>query len=588
MPTISIPRDLFYKELGVTMSDQEFDELCFEFGIELDEVTTEKRQVLNMAGGNADVASLSDEVIYKIEIPANRYDLLCLEGLVDALRVYLGKAQMPSVTVTPGPLVMNVDASVNSIRPFIVCAVLRDITFTQASYDSFIELQDKLHTGLARHRTLVSMGTHDLDRLQGPSLSYEARAPETIRFRPLNQAAEVDGPGLIRLYETDLKIRRYLHIIRDSPVFPVLYDGARTVLSLPPLINSDHSKISLATRNVFVEVTATDLHKAHVALNMLVAAFSRYCAVPYSVESVRVRYPDGTEAVTPAWRNRTETVSVAYINRMTGLQLDAPQISKLLSRMLLHAQPNPSNDELVDVHVSPIRSDILHACDIMEDVAIAYGFSRLPKAVPPTNCFGAALPINKLADKVRREVALVGFSEVLTFTLCSYAENFAQLGRKDPGNEAVVLSNPKTSDFEVVHTSLIPQMLKTIHSNKSQPLPIKIFQVLDVVLQSSGNDVGARNERRLCAVYCAMTSGFDIIHGLLDRVMQMLCVPMDATQGYSIRASALPTFFEGRQAEILYKGTVIGTFGVIHPKVSQAFEAPYVSTLLELNLEPFL
>lgn len=570
------------------MSDQEFDELCFEFGIELDEVTTEKRQVLNMAGGNADVANLSDEVIYKIEIPANRYDLLCLEGLVDALRVYKGKAPMPSVTVKPGPLVMNVDASVNAIRPYIVCAVLRDIKFTQASYDSFIELQDKLHTGLARHRTLVSMGTHDLDTLEGPTFSYEARAPETIRFRPLNQTVEVNGHELIQLFETDLKIRRYLHIIRDSPVFPVLYDGRRTVMSLPPLINSDHSKISLATRNVFIEVTATDLHKANVALNMIVAAFSRYCATPYSVESVRVRYANGTEAVTPDWCTRTETVSIPYINRMTGLQLDAPHICKLLARMLLHAVPNASNPDAVDVHVSPVRSDILHACDIMEDVAIAYGFSRLPKAVPPTNCFGSALPINKLSDKIRREVALAGFSEVLTFTLCSYAENFAQLGKKDLGNEAVVLANPKTCDFEVVHTSLIPQMLKTIHSNKSQPLPIKIFQVLDVVLQSPDNDVGARNERRLCAVYCSMTSSFDIIHGLLDRVMQMLCVPMDSTNGYSIRASTLPTFFEGRQAEVLYKGTVIGTFGVIHPKVSQAFEAPYVSTLLELNLEPFL
>lgn len=538
-----------------------------------------------MAGGSiANASDLSDEVIYKIEIPANRYDLLCLEGLVDALRVYLGRSATPQVHVKPGSIVLTADASVKAIRPHVVAAVLRDITFTQASYESFIELQDKLHTGLARHRTLISMGTHDLDTVSGP-FSYEARAPETIKFKPLNQTAVVDGNELIKLYEGDLKIRKYLHIIRDSPVFPVIYDSKRTVLSLPPLINSDHSKISLGTKNVLIEVTATDLSKAQVGLNMIVAAFSRYCKDPYTVESVTIKTADGKEMVTPDWTGRTETVSVAYINRMTGLDLSAEQIAKLLAKMMLSAKPSGAT---VDVHVSPVRSDILHACDIMEDVAIAYGFSNLPKAVPPTFTFAAPLPINKLSDKIRQEVALAGFSEVLTFTLVSHAENFAHLRKADSGKEAVVIGNPKTCDFEVVHTSLIPQILKTIHSNKSQPLPIKIFQVLDVVLQSDSNDVGARNERRLCAAHCSMSSSFEVIHGLLDRVMQMLNVPFDAQKGYSIKASAIPTFFEGRQAEVLYQGKSIGAFGVIHPKVSMAFEAPYVSTLLELNLEPFL
>jgi len=542
-----------------------------------------------MAGGNVNTSGLSDEVIYKIEIPANRYDLLCLEGLVDALRVYMGKTGTPRVQVTSGPLIVNVEPGVSVIRPYVVCAVLRSITFTQASYESFIELQDKLHTGLARHRTLISMGTHDLDSMDvsGP-ITYGARAPATIRFQPLNQSVTVDGNELIKLYEGDLKIRKYLHIIRDSPVFPVILDAKQRVLSLPPLINSEHSKISLATRNVFVEVTAVDLHKAQVGLNMLVAAFSRYCAKPYTVESVKINYARSQETmVTPSWTGRMESVSVDYINRMTGLSLSTQEICTLLARMMLEATPNklPS---LVDVHVSPVRSDVLHACDIMEDVAIAYGFGKLPKAVPPTQGFASALPINKVSDKIRQELALAGFSEVLTFTLCSLAENFAYLRRTDPGNEAVVIGNPKTSDFEVLHTSLIPQMLKTVHSNKSQPLPIKIFQVLDVILQTDSNDVGARNERRLCAVHCAMSSGFEIIHGLLDRVMQMLAVPQDAAKGYAIKASTLPTFFEGRQAEIFYQGNCIGAFGIIHPKVSQAFEAPYVSTLLELNLEPFL
>lgn len=64
--------------------------MCFEFGLELDEVTSEK-QIVSKEQGDAAAANLSDEILYKIDIPANRYDLLCPEGLVSALQVFFGK-----------------------------------------------------------------------------------------------------------------------------------------------------------------------------------------------------------------------------------------------------------------------------------------------------------------------------------------------------------------------------------------------------------------------------------------------------------------------------------------------------------------
>ena len=60
MPTIGVKRDLLFEALGQSYTETEFDELCFEFGLELDEVVTE----LNDAG--------KEEVVYKIEIGANR------------------------------------------------------------------------------------------------------------------------------------------------------------------------------------------------------------------------------------------------------------------------------------------------------------------------------------------------------------------------------------------------------------------------------------------------------------------------------------------------------------------------------------
>ncbi len=176
------------------------------------------------------------------------------------------------------------------MRPFVVAAVLRNVTFDQQAYDSFIELQEKLHLGICRYfslyycvlmhscsrRTKVAIGTHDLDTLQGP-FTYEALAPKDISFVPLNQKNKMNGEELMTFYEADRRLSKFLPIIRDSPVYPVLYDSQRRVMSLPPIINGDHSKIKLATKNVLIECTATEEPKARTVLNMVVAMFSQYC-----------------------------------------------------------------------------------------------------------------------------------------------------------------------------------------------------------------------------------------------------------------------------------------------------------------------
>ena len=86
------------------------------------------------------------------------------------------------------------------IRPFVSGAILRNIKFTKQRYESFIALQDKLHQNLARQRTLVAIGTHDLDTVKGP-FTYEALPPEEIKFVPLNQSKEMNGIEMMKFYE---------------------------------------------------------------------------------------------------------------------------------------------------------------------------------------------------------------------------------------------------------------------------------------------------------------------------------------------------------------------------------------------------
>ena len=154
------------------------------------------------------MTGLSTEILYKIEVPANRYDLLCLEGLVLSLKVFLGISIFPSFSISNKDNVntkLVAKPTVNNVRPFIICAILRNISFTEESLKAFIELQDKLHNNICRKRTLVSMGTHDLDTVKGPFV-YEARKPNDFKFRALNKTEEHTGEELLTIYKVIIHI----------------------------------------------------------------------------------------------------------------------------------------------------------------------------------------------------------------------------------------------------------------------------------------------------------------------------------------------------------------------------------------------
>lgn len=105
---------------------------------------------------------------------------------------------------------------------------------------------------------------------------------------------------------------------------------------------------------------------------------------------------------------------------------------------------------------------------------------------------------------------------------CSHEENFEWLNRVDDGKTVVKIGNPKTLEFQVVRTSLIPGLLKTIRENRSHPLPIKVFESTDVVFKDLALERQARNVRHAAAIWCNKTAGFEIVHGLLDKVMKTL------------------------------------------------------------------
>lgn len=597
MPTVLVKRDELFKQIGQTFTDEEFDDLCFEFGIELDDVTSEKQMAEGeKKNSTTNTNDLSTEVLYRIEVAANRYDLLCVEGIALALKIFLKKMTFPIIKplnkLPEEERQLIVEPSVDLVRPIGLAAILTNMTFTDDSLRGFMDLQDKLHNNICRGRKYVSIGTHDLDTIKGP-FYYRAKKPSDFKFVPLNRTQEVDGNGMVQILKEDPKLSKYLYLIEDKEVYPLMMDSNGVILSVPPIINSMHTKMTINTKNVLIDITGLDYTKCVIVLKIIVSMFSKYCSEPFTVEQVKVTTTkNGESKLYPDCEPRKFVSNIEYLKQLSGIPktVTEDEIVDLLAKMELNSRK--LNEKELEVDAPMTRSDVLHQCDIAEDLAIAYGYNKIEKLNVNTLCHGKPQPYNKLADLFRNEMAFSGYVEFLNMALLSKKDMFNSLLEENEDEKTAKISYSKTKEFEYVRSSLIPGILKSIEANKAQQLPYKIFELADCVEINDDNEVGAMNKRKLCFAYSNNTSGLEIIQGMVDKLMKKIDLNFNdknVKKTYCIKPSNNKIFFEDRQAEIfILDGKKIGIYGIVHPKVLKNFGIKIPVSLCEIDIQDIM
>lgn len=464
-----------------------------------------------------------------------------------------------------------------------------------------MDLQDKLHHGLGKQRTIVSIGTHDLDKIQGP-FEYTAEKLSDIKFVALNMEKEMTGQEIVDHFKKDKNMKAYTEIVDpESGMIPLIKDANGNILSMPPLINSEFSKIETSTKNVFIDITATDETKAIMALNVVVTLFSFYSEKPFSFQQIDIEY-ESNKSLNKSLPNfdleRDIVITKEYIERLlgeTGIS-DQQVLDNLLkmglpTKVLIPSSKAKNDIGEFSVHVPLHRTDVLHQCDVAEDFAIGYGYNNISVQAPLVVSVGQEFRLNKLTEQMRVEMAACGYAECMTFALCSVEDMTTNiLKEEDP--RIVNIANPKASDFEAGRTTLLPGLLKCINSNKNNKLPLKLFEIADVMLKvgSEGDDmngmwnhqnvldrhIGAVNQRRLSVVLSNVNSSeLDFIHGTLDYIFKKLY--LEKKYSYKLKKCENEFLFEGLQANIflvneetgkeMFESERIGYLGVVHPEI---------------------
>jgi phenylalanyl-tRNA synthetase beta chain len=491
-----------------------------------------------------------------VEFFPDRPDLFSPEGVARAMRGYLGiETGLSSYPVKPSGIKFTVDPALADIRPVLGAGVIRGVSFDDESIQSIMSLQESLHWAVGRGRSKVAIGIHDLDTVK-PPFHYIA-SPRSRKFVPLDYT---ESMTMDEILERHPKGRDYAKIVKDFPLFPLIVDTDDHVLSFPPIINGERTRVTLDTKNILLDTTGTDKRAVAVAVNIICTAMAEAGATIESVEIGGIQTP----TLAPVER----IVSVQECSRLLGIELTASSMATLLQKMRFGAEP--VGTDKVKVQVPCYRADIMHDWDLFEDVAIAYGYDKIQDLPPETFTVGKPHPVQVNAALAREAFCGLGYLEVMPFTLTSEDVLYKKMQR-DEKKGVLHVMHPISIENTVVRTELLPLLLEFLTLNRHRELPQRLFTVGDVV-------DSCHTYQQAAGVSTHPDADFSEAYASADAMLHELSIE------YTVKESADPAFIDGRRGDIIVAGKKIGVFGEIHPAVLNAFEIEHSVAAFEFDL----
>ncbi len=512
----------------------------------------------------------------KVEYDPNRPDFSSPEGIARALKGYYEiESGIPLFEIIPGKIELNVDPSVNKVRPYIVCGVIRDIDLDEDEVATLMNIQEHLHWAVGRDRKKVAIGVHDLDKIV-PPYRYTAVKPDSVSFIPLHgDGYQMNLEEILLLHEKGIE---YAHILEGKPVYPIILDNNNEVLSFPPVINGIITTVTDETKNLFLDLTGTDFNAVNLALNILSTTLSDMGS---KIESVKVNYEGGDSIITPNLNPGKWEVGINYLNDYIGLNLSSKDLIKCLNKVRLDAKPSKKKGYL-DIWVPAYRGDIMHIVDFTEECAIGFGYNKLPLTIRE-GCIGEYHPIQSFLNKIRIIMIGAGYLEVLNFILTNFEKQYDYMRQEYNEQNSVQISNPVSKEYNTTRTTILPKLMETLLYNRSEEKPIRIFEVGDIIVIEDSEETGAKREVHLAIVTYHENADYTEIRSTLDFIMTSL----GYLNEYEIKPDINPSYINGRFGYIFLNGKKIGEIGEIHPEVLLNFKLEFPVAALELNLEVF-
>lgn len=526
--------------------------------IKLDDSTIER---MNMFGTPVESVTADD---IELEIMPNRPDLLPAQGFTRAFKAFIGKEPGLKKYRVHSPetnFKVKIDTSVSEVRPYTACAIVKKLKFDDEKIKVIIDMQEKLHATIGRNRKKAAIGIYPLEKITLP-ITYEARKPHDIKFIPLEAEKEMTGLQILQQHPTG---REYAKLLENYSTFPIFVDAKKNILSMPPIINSHETgKITEQTKEVFIECSGFSLETLQKILNIIVTTLADMGGEIYSMELDYGR----DKIITPNLAPEKLSISLENANNLLGLELKEKDLEKLLPKMGYDYNKGK-------VSVPAWRCDVLHEVDIIEDIAIAYGYENLAPEIPKVATIGEESREGKIKSKISEVLVGLGLLETSSYHLIKAEE--AERTKLDE-NEKIELENSKT-EYKLLRPNLLIPALRIFTENKDNEYPQRIFEIGTVFEKDKSNktETGIKESENL--IIASSPGNFTELKQTLDYLAKMLEIR------YQLKEIKKNHLIEGRTGAIILNNHQIGYIGEVHPETLQSWNIKMPLSVIEISLE---
>lgn len=542
MPVSKYSKSYLLKLLGFKIGDDELARNIDNMGLNVEEM------------GSKEIT---------LEFQANRPDLLSTIGVARAIRYFMRRTRSFKYEVKPAREkdVIKVGRHVARVRPYIAALVVTKMAMDDEKLKDLINFTEKVSENYGRRREKIAMGMHDLRNVK-PPFSYDAYEDE--EFVPLNRSKPMRYSQVVKLEE---KGKRYGSLGSSEARYVALKDSKGT-MSLIPILNSDRTKISASTTEMLLDVTGGSRQVIEKIVDMLAADF---LDMGFEVRQVRVDYEGKTTSL-PKMRSETFQIPLSQFNDELGVTVGFNNVITLANKMGYEAA---LVGKKVRLRAPPYRLDIINEQDVIEDVAVAYGYDYIQPLPLPATQQGNIEESTAIAESMSDTMVGMGFDEVMNSYMTNEETNFARM-RTHAGGDHITVENPKSSSIGMLRTWLLPSLLKNLGLSMHDKMPIRLFE-LDMAFGMAGSLPEER--RHIAAVACYSQANFNDIKSVFEGFSKKMAI------GCNIAKGEHPSFIEGRCATVEVGKKNIGFMGEIHPEVLTSFgiEEPVVAFEIDLT-----
>jgi phenylalanyl-tRNA synthetase beta chain len=533
MATISFNKRIFEREIG--RLDEKMQDKIALFGTPIERID-------------------NNEV--EIEVYPNRPDLLSYYGFKRSFLHFLGKRDKTEYKIfnPEKDYKIYVDKSLKDIRPYTACSIVKNLHFTDELIKEVIDMQEKLHLTLGRNRKKFAIGIYPLEKIKLP-ITFKALEPDKIKFIPLDSEREMNGFQILQRHP---KGKEYSHLLAGKEKFPIFVDSNNQILSMPPIINSQLTgRVDKKTRDIFIECSGFDLRLLKKCLNILVSNLAEAGGKVYSME---VLY-ENDKIITPDFKRDKMKINLEHVNSLLGINLKEEEIIKLLKKM------GHSYEKKV-VEISPWRTDIIHEVDLIEDIAISYGYENFIPEVPKISTIGGESKTSRIKKKISEILTGLSLIETSNYHLTIKSDQFRKMSLEE--KDFIELENSKT-EYTILRKDLSHYLLKVLSENSDSEYPQRIFEI---------GKVFEKEEKESLAVALS-PSNFTEARQILEYLFRMLNLKIEIKEPRETK----PYFIEGRAVDIFLNNINIGQLGEVHPKNLNNWKIKMPVSLFEISLK---